>query len=34
MAALAAHVAGYGRLMGEVEEGTLAQLNSEPRITL
>jgi adenylate cyclase len=34
VAALAADVAGYGRLMGEDEEGTLAQLNSEPRITV
>ena len=33
MAALTADVAGYGRLMGEDEEGTLTQLNSEPRIT-
>jgi adenylate cyclase len=34
VAVLAADVAGYSRLMGEDEEGTLAQLNSEPRITV
>jgi class 3 adenylate cyclase len=33
-AVLAADVAGYSRLMGEDDEGTLAQLNSELRITV
>jgi adenylate cyclase len=34
VAALTADIAGSSRLMGEDEEGTLAQLNSAPRITV
>jgi class 3 adenylate cyclase len=34
VAILVADVAGYSRLMGEDDEGTLAQLNSELRITV